>query len=487
MSTKPFSISLGSKSKPAKPPSSLAKPNLKKPALVSHDSGGESDAEGAAQEVSHFDAAAGGAIHESRKEKEEKQPLVIQSQPNRDWREEATRKRQRGPLPGQDGQNGSGKGVDLDLMEKQAKERLAQTKMGLNVMRKEEEEEDAAVDEDGEAAVEERVEIEVEKKPMTDDERALAALMGEKPKSDLVLGSQLPQTEEQAFKQDYREAPNAPTMAEYTAVPVEEFGAALLRGMGWKDGESVGGKPAPKAEDLQRRPALLGIGAKAEAAAGVELGEWGQGNKGKSKRKIEQEYTPVLLRNKETGEQMTEEELKKKLERQKENERLVLTERDKDRSRHTSDREYDSSSRKHRRYHDDDYDSRDSKRSKREREREFDFDQKHRSSRRARSVTPDDRHRSRKDKGKDDDREREHKSSRRRRSYTPDSDYNSRKDHDRKHKHRRHDDEHRSSTRDRSRSRERRRDYDKDRRDRKERKEHREKSHRGDRDDRYRD
>lgn len=483
MSAKPFSLSFGSKSKPTKPSASISKPVLKKPALVTHESDGESDHEGAAQEVSHFDAAAGGAIHESQK-KEEKQPLVIQSQANRDWQEEAKRKRQRGALPGQDGRDGSGKGVDLELMEREAKEKLARTKMGLNVMKKEEEL--VEVDAQGDAeVVEEKVEVEIEKKPMTDDERALAALLGEKPKSDLVLGSQLPETEEQAFKNDYREAPSAPTLADYTAVPVEEFGAALLRGMGWKDGESIGGKPAPKAEDLQRRPALLGIGAKAEAAVGVELGEWGQGTKGKSKRKIDQEYTPVLLRNKVTGEQMTEEELKKKLEKEKDNSKMILTEREKDRSRHASDREYDSSSRKHRRHYDDDeYDSRDSKRSRRDRERDYDYEKKHKSSRRDRSESPEDKYRSRGEKDRDHDRK--HKSSRRERSYTPEDKYSRRKDRDRKDRHREYDDDrHRSSKRDRSRSKERRRDYDDDRRDRKERKEYKEKSHRRDRDDRY--
>ncbi|KAK5004943.1 DNA primase large subunit Spp2 [Cryomyces antarcticus] len=107
------------------------------------------------------------------------------------------------------------------------------------------------------------------------------------------------------------------TLAEYEAMPIEEFGAALLRGMGWKDGDPIGkrkGQQAAKPRLLERRPALLGIGAKEEAAVGVELGAWGKGAKGGRR---DQPYTPVILKNAKTGEQLTEEELKAKLEQQK--------------------------------------------------------------------------------------------------------------------------------------------------------------------------
>ena len=115
---------------------------------------------------------------------------------------------------------------------------------------------------------------------------------------------------------DVREAPDAPSLDAYEATPIEGFGAALLRGMGWKDGEEIGKNKgvAAKPKEVKRRPALLGIGAKPEAAVGTEIGAWG-GGKGK-KRKEEQTYTPVVLRNKNTGELVTEEELKKKLEAQ---------------------------------------------------------------------------------------------------------------------------------------------------------------------------
>ena len=31
-----------------------------------------------------------------------------------------------------------------------------------------------------------------------------------------------------------------PVLADYDLVPIDEYGLALLRGMGWKDGEGIG-------------------------------------------------------------------------------------------------------------------------------------------------------------------------------------------------------------------------------------------------------
>ncbi|KAK9237252.1 DExH-box splicing factor binding site-domain-containing protein [Lipomyces kononenkoae] len=71
-------------------------------------------------------------------------------------------------------------------------------------------------------------------------------------KSDLVLPISLASTdmsvearrqqmsEEEAYKLDILTRPDEPTLQDYEAVPVEEFGFALLRGMGWKEGEDIG-------------------------------------------------------------------------------------------------------------------------------------------------------------------------------------------------------------------------------------------------------
>ncbi|KAK5149193.1 hypothetical protein LTR04_007357 [Oleoguttula sp. CCFEE 6159] len=187
---------------------------------------------------------------------------------------------------------------------------------GLNVMQKRPEEASPEDESTGDrnGATEQQVAASHSSTTTTDDQRAFAALTGEKPHSTRVVSAI---NEDEAFRRDYDSTPDMATLAEYEAMPIEEFGAALLRGMGWKDGDPIGkrkGQQAAKPRLLERRPALLGIGAKEEAAVGVELGAWGKGAKGGRR---DQPYTPVILKNAKTGEQLTEEELKAKLEQQK--------------------------------------------------------------------------------------------------------------------------------------------------------------------------
>ncbi|KAK9767288.1 DNA primase large subunit Spp2 [Basidiobolus ranarum] len=71
--------------------------------------------------------------------------------------------------------------------------------------------------------------------------------------------------EGELYKQDVESRPRECTLEEYEEVPVEEFGAALLRGMGWKDGQIIGksGKNGLlKPVDFAARPNLLGLGAR---------------------------------------------------------------------------------------------------------------------------------------------------------------------------------------------------------------------------------
>ncbi len=324
--TKPFSISLPS-SKPKHPlPSALKPLNPKK---RPHSSLADSDSDNEAtphepQLVSSFDHAAGGAIATNGVEKE-KVPLVILAQRNRDWREESRRKRRKNLLP-PEVQVPSQRSLEKDTA-------YAPREFGLNLVTSE------ARDGNGnflmpEAPITKEVPPEEAAVGRTADEEALEALMGNgaKRSTTLVLPAvtaddedadaqirRFALNEDDSFRSDVASRPDSASLDEYAAVPIEEFGAALLRGMGWKDGDSVGKRKNQifTARVVERRPALLGIGAKeVPGVIGEELGAWGKATT-KGKRKVEKAYTPVLLRNTKTGEMHTEEELEAMKETQK--------------------------------------------------------------------------------------------------------------------------------------------------------------------------
>jgi len=408
-----FSLALGSK-RAAPPPTRTKRPHS---SLQDED---EEEVHGSQpQHVSHFDQSAGGAI-DANETKKDRGPLVILKQENRDWREESRRKRQRNLLPAE-AQAAQANGVSTTEDGEPAEG--APVKYGLHIAKKAATEEAPTADskvtngQDGEPSL--------PQKSKTDDELALEALLGEKPKSNLVLPTV--HDEDEAFRRDYRDAPDMASLEAYAAVPVEEFGAAMLRGMGWKDGEPIGkrrGQQTEKPRVVERRPALLGLGAKDAQAAGVELGTWGKGAKGQ--RKVAQSYNPVMLRNKVTGEQLTEEELRAKLEEQK----MVELEQSSERRRrspargsghHSSDKpsrrsryddsESDRKDKSSRRltYKEEDSEYRGKDHKRRAKERDYDSS-RHGSSRRDRSSSVDSQRRSRKyDNYKDDRRDKKHR------------------------------------------------------------------------------
>lgn len=421
-----ISLSLGSSRKPQRPAPTNG---VKRPhaALRDHD---EDEDDGAhVQTVSHFDQSAGGAV-DAVNGKPEKGPLVIQRQANKDWKEAGQRKRQRSGLPGaEQGQQNGG----VQVVENGA--RKIETGYGLNVFKNRPEEDESTVNKDTVESTatiaqdlngDKDVQDAPAAKPKTDDELAMDALLGNKPKSDLHIPAV---TEEEAFQRDYDDAPPMATLEQYAAVPVEEFGAAMLRGMGWKEGEGIGnerGKKAQKTKLPERRPALLGIGAKEEAAVAQEMGTWGKA--AKDRRKPTQIYNPIVLRNKITGEVLTEEELKAKQEAQKEREANEAFELEYERKRKAEK----ETSRRHRRENGREYDDDEYNHRKRDSGRDRESD-RHRSSRRDRDER---RHRE-----YDDDEEqyrRDKERRRREREYDNDRDHRDRKRDDR------HGDGHRS-------------------------------------------
>jgi hypothetical protein len=77
-----------------------------------------------------------------------------------------------------------------------------------------------------------------------------------------LTGIDVKMSDEEKFKRDIEHRPAEADLDAYERIPVEDFGAALLRGMGWKDGEPLG-KNGPDAPVVPaKRDNLLGLGAK---------------------------------------------------------------------------------------------------------------------------------------------------------------------------------------------------------------------------------
>ncbi|KAI8575185.1 hypothetical protein K450DRAFT_262937 [Umbelopsis ramanniana AG] len=198
-------------------------------------------------------------LHEKVKQKE----IVIPSQPNKDFRKEAATKRSIYiPESGLNGEKNAGPSQPEVLGQQVAQ-------YGLQVTKKTKE--TVTVEDNGssEMQIEESANSTVTAPTL--EEAALAALVREansddeeEPTSNLVIPSEL-----DVFRNDVQNRPEETSLEEYDQVPVEQFGAALLRGMGWKEGQALGGGKAGASEPLAaknfvRRDALLGLGAKPE-------------------------------------------------------------------------------------------------------------------------------------------------------------------------------------------------------------------------------
>ncbi|KAG8915561.1 hypothetical protein FRC01_003617 [Tulasnella sp. 417] len=130
--------------------------------------------------------------------------------------------------------------------------------------------------------------------PLTEDEIALQALLpgtDETASKPQVAAIPLaPMTEEATLERDMADLPDTATLEDYARVPVEQFGTAMLRGMGWKppkNGEDELWIPA-------ERPALLGLGAKARPVAQGSGGAKGQTANWKN---AERKYVPLVQKD----------------------------------------------------------------------------------------------------------------------------------------------------------------------------------------------
>ncbi|KAI0050202.1 hypothetical protein FA95DRAFT_662075 [Auriscalpium vulgare] len=220
-------------------------------------------------------------------------PLVIPALQNRDWREMARKRRAAAGLyvpPGAAATTGADGSVG-GLGTKDTINSGPQVE-GLQMRKR------VKLEEGSEPATPAPAEPEPAKaEEETEDQRAIRALLagtnGQEPTIDAIP---VRPTEDDAFKQDVDVLPREASLADYERVPVAQFGAALLRGMGWTEGAAASRTRKGLVEPWlpAARPALLGIGARER-----EVLDDGSG-KGKKQTRPERRYVPVLRR--ESGE-----------------------------------------------------------------------------------------------------------------------------------------------------------------------------------------
>jgi hypothetical protein len=230
----------------------------------------------------------------SKKRKSDNGPLVIPALQNKDWRAVARKRRSAAQFVpasarAQAGQDGSVGGLGTkDTINS------GPVLAGLQIKSK------ASIKIEAEqhvgAETREVIKMEIEE---TEDQRALRAILAaaegiETDDSDIRV-IPTPVSEAEALKQDIEELPDVATLDDYARVPVSQFGAAMLRGMGWSDGSAKGGKHVEPYLP-QARPALLGIGAKEKEA--LDDGSVKKKRNGRPERR----YVPVVKKERENAE-----------------------------------------------------------------------------------------------------------------------------------------------------------------------------------------
>ena len=364
---------------------------------------------------------------------------VIAPIPNRDWREEATkRKRQRSKLPGQEhAENLEIKG-SRDVIKDDGQDAGLQIPAQTSKRTSSRPEQTS-----GDEAGQQQTNGEAAEQPQTttaEDDEAFAALTGIRPNNvntHRIIRQDSPPaapiTDEDAFRHDFHSAPEAPTLNQYAATPIDGFGLALLRGydpnvkMSEEEDQKV---PPHKKQIIQPRKDLLGLGAKdmdlqdPTNANGKKLSQREKAMEDRKRRNAKKEildYNPLARKNTKTGEIIDDEALKIKVEEQKKADEEDSTSASKKLEDRHSDNRKDRTRDRRRR---DDY-STDSEGHRRERDR-----QKRKEKERRRDRYDDDRERDsrrerghRKDREDDSDYDRERRRERHRRKGRDESEH----------------------------------------------------------------
>lgn len=288
--------------------------------------------------VTGFDAS-GGLKSKSDDGPKQDRSLVIASIPNRDWREAATargggkkRKKERYIPDAVGGMKAGGQGVPAAKGDEKSQGGMGTRDVindsvvvgGLEVAKKSTTTTEVEMDVDGEGATTVVAVVEEEEStttagflpsvpPETEEERAIRELIaGEQVHAPVELSVIFPSAgdsrtapldEADAFRRDLLTRPDESTLDDYARVPVGQFGAALLRGMGWKEGTAAsrtGRKGPTEAFVPTSRPALLGIGAKPITdVLGEEKGK--NGKPVRKDRRDEMKFVPLVKRERDGG------------------------------------------------------------------------------------------------------------------------------------------------------------------------------------------
>jgi G-patch domain len=146
---------------------------------------------------------------------------------------------------------------------------------------------------------------------LTEDQKAIKALIssaeGGEVKEEEVAAIPIPSSsgmstpmslaerEKAAYQHDILELPEPASLEAYERIPVSQFGAALLRGMGWKEGEAASRTRKGPVEPWipTQRPQLLGIGAKER-----EVLDDGSGKKSTKNKQESKKYIPLVKKDK---------------------------------------------------------------------------------------------------------------------------------------------------------------------------------------------
>ncbi|KAK2467861.1 hypothetical protein APHAL10511_000156 [Amanita phalloides] len=222
-------------------------------------------------------------------------PLVIPTLQNKDWRAVARKRRSAAQFVPPSAQAQTGQDRSVGGSGTNDTINTGPILAGLQVKRKETFVKIEAVQDVGEETPD--VDMVTEE---TEDQRALRAIFAnaegiETEEYHDVKIIPTPVSEAEALRQDIEELPEVATLEDYDRVPVSQFGAAMLRGMGWNDSSatSQNGKDHVKPYLPQARPALLGIGAKEK-----EIFDDGSRKK-KDNRRPERRYVPVVRKERE--------------------------------------------------------------------------------------------------------------------------------------------------------------------------------------------